>query len=161
MANDSGSRRRLNRMAKDRVEALRAQTRRQVALDVLDETGEVTTAAVDARMSQVWTEPSSQSLANALAAKTKAGVEFEGEELAKLRAAVERAERHTAKFRDRLADAERAEENARKAVTEAEARLDEARAMADLAAEQGDAGAADPAEDVRVEADTANANTEG
>lgn len=160
MANDSTYKRRLTRMGKDRVEALRTQTRRQVSLDILDEQGEVTSAAVDARMSEVWTEPSEQSLANAVAAKTAAAVDFEEAELGRLREAGERAEQRTAKLRERAADAEAAEDTARRLITEAEARVEEARAMRDLAAEQGDPGAAPAGQPVAVDAETANANTE-
>lgn len=160
MANDTSARRRLNRMAKDRIESLRAQTRRQVALDLLDESGEVSSGAVDQRMSEVWSEPSPEALANAVAAKAAAGVEFMEAELGRLRDAAERAAERSAKIRERLADSERAEDNARRLVTEAESALDEARALAALAAEQGDAGAAPAGEPVAVAADTATANTE-
>lgn len=160
MANDSTLKRRLTRMGKNRVEALERQARQQVALDLLAESGEVTSTAVDARLAETWNAPSDEAVANAVAAKAAAAVEFEAGELDRLRESAARATARVAKFRDRLADVERAEANANRAVAEAEARVEEARQMAALAAEQGDPDAAPPGGGVAVDADTANANTE-
>lgn len=159
MASDTTTRRRLHRMRDTRVEALRTQARRAAALDLLDEAGEVTSAAVDARMEATWAPPSDAALANLLAQKTAAGVEYETRELDAARDAAARAEDRVGKFRALLAAAEEGAENARQAVADSEARRSEALALAEMAGGIGDASAAPAGEAVTVSPDTADGTT--
>lgn len=152
-------RKRLDRMRHDRVEGLRAQTRRGLALDLLDAEGQVTTESLDARMAAVWTEPDDVTIANLLAQKTRASVEHERAEVESAESAVTRADERVEKMRARLADAEQAAENARGLLADTRERLGLAESLAELAGGQGNADAAPAGESVRVEPTPATNNT--
>jgi len=154
MANDTQSR--LATMRQTRIEGLEAQTRRQAALELLDETGQVTTETLDERMRAVWSPPDEDTLDNLMAQKCQAGVRAEKDELAHAKAAQERCERRTQKLRDRVRDAEEAEQRAADEVAAVEQRLAEAQELAE--ATGGDPDAAPPGETVTVSPDAASAS---
>jgi len=152
---DDKARKRLAEMRKARVDGMRAQTRRQAALDLLDAEGEVTTATLDARMQTVWVPPDEATLDNLMAQKCQASVAHEERQLRHAQDAQARCADRTQKLRDRVQDAEEAEARAADEVAARQAALDLAIALADAA--DGDADAAPAGESVQVSPDAANA----
>jgi hypothetical protein len=152
---DGNAQSRLAAMRQTRVDGLQAQARRQAALDLLDESGQVTTESLDERMRAVWAPPDDAALDNLMAQKTQASVAHEERELRKAKDAQDRCARRTQKLRDRVQDAEEAEARAADVVAAAEQALADAVALAE--ATGGDPDAAPPGETVVVAAESANA----
>jgi hypothetical protein len=157
MANDAQAR--LAEMRQTRIQGLESQTRRQTALELLDETGQVTTETLDERMRTVWTPPDEGTLDNLMAQKAQASVAHEQRQVEKARDAQDRCARRTEKLRDRVQDAEEAEQRAADEVAAAERRLAEARELAEAAG--GDPDAVPPGETVRVAPAAASASANG
>ena len=144
------------------VEVKRKTFRDQVALRVLEEQGTVSLDEIDARFQAEWVEPDARTLADVVAAKTAAAVEFHRREVAWEAEAVERAREKVDRVRETaaglvasaVADLEAAE--ASSAPGDARQRLADAVELAEYAAARGDASAAPPPLYVTATAKTAN-----
>lgn len=160
MADRSKHVRRLRDMRRDRRDAMYAQARRDAALAVLDETGQVTTEDVDRRLESTWTEPDDASMDHLVARKAAASIDH-------YRVQIEGAEGAAASARERQAKFQRLAEAAAEGVERAEAEaarfreaLAEAEELAEVAAERGDATLAPAGDPVEAQADTAGASVE-
>jgi hypothetical protein len=131
--------------------------RRDAAMAILDETGEVSTAAVDRRLEATWVEPDAATLDNMAAAKAAAALAFEHRQRETLIEAVARAERGQVKAQANLDMAAAALTEARAALDDHDNRLGEARELVAIAAEGGNADAAPQGQDVVVHAEPATA----
>jgi hypothetical protein len=130
------------------VESLQRDLRQTIALRLLDANGSVSTEEIDAQFATEWVPPTAQALANVVAAKAAAAVEFHHREVEWETAAVEDARAKADKVQEKqarlvqaaLADADAAE--ASTASAEAEARLRAAREFAEYALASGNPAAA-------------------
>lgn len=152
--------RRLTRLRESRLDALRAQARAQAAADILAEQGSVSVDEIDTRVTATFAEPSDQHLANLMARKTAAAVEFETRELERLREARDRAEERIAKVQAALAGAEQAVEALDEQIADAQTRIDEARELAELAAPDGDPAVVLTGQTVTVHAEVAQTSVD-
>lgn len=130
------------------VENKKQAFRSRIVTQLFEQNGEVSAAEVDARFAAEWTPPTDQQVADVVAAKTLASVEFHQREVEWETNAVAGAEAKLTKAVARQAElvrvAEAAAEAAREstAVADAEERLRDARELADFAAQFGNAAAA-------------------
>lgn len=155
MAEAKTLRRRLTTMRTARRDAMYAQARRDAALALLEENGEVTSADVDRRLEATWSEPDDATLDNMVAAKARSAVQYQTEELHTARVVVSDTDVTRQKLVGLLEahDAARAEAEAE--VARREELLTDAEDLAALAGELGDADAAPQGRAVTAQADGA------
>lgn len=85
-------------MAARRVESLKHRLRRDIAIRILEDSGSVTAEQVAARFAAEWVEPTDRQLADQMAAKARAAVEYAQRQVRAADDAVAGAEAKTAKF---------------------------------------------------------------
>jgi hypothetical protein len=154
---ERAQRKTLDDMGETRRAAMRNSARRDAALAMLDADGEVTAAKLDARMSETWVERTDDMIANMVAAKALAAVDFEDSQVAAADEALAGSKARTAKFSDLLDAAKAAESEASKVLADAKSRAATARDLADVAASYGSAGLAPVGMPANVQAGTAAA----
>lgn len=126
------------------IDTKRAALREQIALRLLADNGTVSTDDVDAQLEREWAPPDARTLANVVAAKAAAAVEFCQRQVTWETELGERAQCKVAKLEAQLeaARADLAAAEASTAVEDAEQHLREAEALAEYAARAGDPSAA-------------------
>lgn len=147
---------RLAEMRDERVEALRRKARQDIALTLLDSTGSVDATELNRRVAE-WAPPSEEQLANDLARKTAAAVEYEAGVVLSAQAAAESARGKATALRRQADEADGAAKVHDREATEAELRRREAQELADLAASGGNPAAASAPSQVTAHAGTAKA----
>lgn len=126
------------------IDTKRAALREQIALRLLADNGTVSAEDVDAQLEREWVPPDARTLANIVAAKAAAAVEFCQRRVTWETELGERAQQKVVKL-EALLEAARADlmaAEASSAVEEAEQELREAEALAEYAARTGDPSAA-------------------
>lgn len=156
MPTEKTLRSRLARMGDARRDSLYRLTRREVALNLLDERGEVTAADIDDHMAQTYVVPDQATIDNMLAAKTTSGVEFLRRELDVARGDVAGLETSRDRAAERLENAGANLDRQRDYIAELEGRLADAEALAEFANGVGDATAAPVGDSVQAAAQAAD-----
>jgi len=125
----------LAQLRKRRSAAMREAARRDIALAILDETGEVSKAAVDKRLDDEYTEPTRELLDNMMAQKTAASAAYEDREVGAYAEALERSGERVKKFSALLDAAKEAQARAKDELAAVKERAEIASALAAIAGE--------------------------
>jgi hypothetical protein len=156
-SSDTEHKRALTQMRKRRAAAMKDAARRDIALAILDEKGEVSKAAVDERLEQEYTEPTAELLDNMMAQKTAASAAYEDREVGAYADAHKRSGERVRKLSVLLDAAKEAEANAKQELDAARERSEIAATLAEIAAENA-TGPAPVGESVNATAGTATGN---
>lgn len=159
MADNRTYRRQVDAIRSRRVDALREQARRDVAVALLEENGTVSAEDVDARMAATFVEPTDYALDNAVAQKCAAAVAHEAEQVATARERAQAARTKRERIAALVEEADAGIVEADAEVTAAEERHAAALALAEYTGAIGDVDAADPpAPGVAAPAEVASAD---
>jgi hypothetical protein len=143
------------------LDSLKRDLRQTIALRLLDENGAVSQEEIEEQFAAEWTAPDAQTLADVVAAKAAAAIEFHRREVEWETALVANAVLKADKVREKqqrlveAADADAEAAQASPAVTEAEARLRYAEALAEYALARGNPSEAPPSRFRKANADPA------